>query len=63
MPRANPTPWGYWLFVASRLGIGPASFWRLSLREWRLLAGPGNPAAMTREAFQQLAARFPDDIT
>lgn len=39
----------------------PAEFWRLSLREWRVLAAPAE-AALTRADFDALAARFPDSI-
>lgn len=40
----------------------PAEFWRLSLREWRVLAAPPAEVALTRTAFDALAARFPDSI-
>lgn len=52
-------PWGALLAAAARLGIPPAAFWRLSLREWRLLADAETPA-MRPEDLRELAAKFPD---
>lgn len=63
MKKADATPWTHWLFAASRLGVPPAAFWALSLREWRALAEPADAGALTRAAFQELATRFPDDMT
>lgn len=55
-------PWGEMLRLAAGLGIGPAAFWRLSLREWRLLtARPPGPEAMGRDAFERLAEAWPDE--
>lgn len=56
----TPAPWGAWLSAALRLGLAPAAFWRLSLREWRLLTAPGPAAPMTRADLAALAQRFPD---
>lgn len=47
---------------AARAGVTPAAFWRLSLKEWRLLTeapGPGLPLA--RREFEQMAEAWPDD--
>jgi uncharacterized phage protein (TIGR02216 family) len=56
------TPWGEMLRSAARLGVEPESFWRLSLREWRMLtARPGEPAPMRREDLWRLAEAWPDD--
>jgi uncharacterized phage protein (TIGR02216 family) len=60
--QPEPTPWRALLAAAQRLGVTPAEFWRLSLREWRALAAPSAEAALTRAAFDALAARFPDSI-
>lgn len=44
-----------------RLGLAPAVFWDLTPAELMLLAGEdGAPRAITRAAFEELAARFPD---
>ena len=41
--------------------IPPYRFWALSLREWRALtASPPGAAPLSRDAFEALAARFPD---
>jgi len=56
------TPWGEMLRSAARLGVEPESFWRLSLREWRMLtARPGEPAPMRREDLMRMAEAWPDD--
>lgn len=49
------------LALALRLGLPPAAFWRLSVREWRALASPAQ-AAMSRAAFEALAQKFPDEM-
>lgn len=44
-----------------RLGLAPKVFWDLTPAELMLLAGEGEaPQGMTRVAFADLAARFPD---
>jgi uncharacterized phage protein (TIGR02216 family) len=56
------TPWGEMLRTAAGLGIRPASFWRLSLREWWMLtARPAGPAPMARDVFERLAEAWPDE--
>lgn len=42
------------------MGIAPAEFWRLSLKEWRALVSPAHET-LTRAAFDALARRFPDE--
>lgn len=42
------------------LGLSPEMFWRLSPAELLLMLGPGAAPPMTRAAFEDLAARFPD---
>jgi uncharacterized phage protein (TIGR02216 family) len=50
------------LRLAAGLGVDPAAFWRLSLREWRLVtARPSGPEAMGRGAFERLAEAWPDE--
>lgn len=61
MNQPEPIPWARWLFAAIRLGVPPAAFWRLSLREWRALAEPLADDSLDQPAFQALAARYPDE--
>jgi len=53
--------WGAMMRAAGRLGLGPESFWRLSLKEWRWLTGVGEVAAMGRDELERLAERWPDE--
>lgn len=53
------TPWAEWLRAgALAFGLKPAEFWRLSLAEWRALAGGGG-APSARE-LAALMRRHPD---
>jgi len=56
------TPWGALLALGVQLGVAPAAFWRLSLREWRALTTPVNSQILPRGAFEALAAQFPDEV-
>ena len=54
--------WGEMLRAAVRLGIGPEGFWRLSLREWRMLTErPGGAEPLGRLDFERMAEAWPDD--
>lgn len=54
--------WGEMLRTAAGVGIMPAAFWLLSLREWRMLtARPSGPEPMGRGAFERLAEAWPDE--
>ena len=56
------TPWGEMLRTAAILGVGPEGFWRLSLREWRMLTERADGGApMGREDLMRMAERWPDD--
>lgn len=48
------------LRAAERFGVTPEGFWRLSLREWRMLTAPPEQAAMSRGELERLAERWPD---
>ncbi|HYD46337.1 MAG TPA: phage tail assembly chaperone [Phenylobacterium sp.] len=52
--------WAGLLRAALALGVTPEAFWRLSLAEWRAVAGEAAPAT-TRAAFEALAALHPDE--
>ena len=55
-------PWGEMLRLAAGLGVGPEAFWRLSLKEWRLLTErPAGVALLGRNEFEQMAEAWPDD--
>lgn len=52
-------PWGEMMRAALAAGVAPDAFWRLSLREWRWLAGvtrvgPG------RADLEEMMRRYPD---
>jgi len=54
--------WGDMLRLAARVGIPPVAFWRLSLKEWRMLtASPAVAGPMGRAAFERLREAWPDD--
>ena len=56
------TPWQEMLRAASAAGVSPEAFWRLSLREWRILVGtPETSTPMGRREFERLAEAWPDD--
>ena len=55
-------PWGAMMRLAARAGVGPEAFWRLSVREWRLLAEtPAALAPLGRREFERMAEAWPDD--
>ncbi len=54
--------WGEMLRLAARSGVPPEGFWRLSLREWRMLTErPGGGAPMGRSDFERMAEAWPDE--
>ncbi|WP_395650076.1 phage tail assembly chaperone [Brevundimonas sp.] len=57
------TPWAAMLGEAVRLGVMPEAFWRLSVREWRMLTErPGAGAgALGRDGLERLAQAWPDE--
>jgi len=57
---AEATPWLKLLAVAQQLGLAPAPFWRLSLKEWRALVAPANDV-LTRSGLEALLQLFPDE--
>lgn len=53
--------WAEMLQAGVRMGVAPEAFWRLSLREWRMLAtGVAQDGPLGRAAFEQLAGQWPD---
>jgi uncharacterized phage protein (TIGR02216 family) len=59
---SEATPWAVMLGAAARVGVAPSTFWRLSLKEWRALISKQPALALSRGAFEMLAARFPDTL-
>lgn len=49
--------------AVERFGVTPEGFWRLSLKEWRMLTAAPEQAAMSRGELEQLAERWPDGET
>lgn len=48
--------------AAARMGVGPERFWRLSLKEWRMLtAGPAQAAPLERAELERMREMWPDD--
>lgn len=47
--------------AVDRFDLSPPEFWRMSLREWRMLTGPGEPAAMKRIDLERLVQQWPDE--
>jgi uncharacterized phage protein (TIGR02216 family) len=48
--------------TAAMLGVGPESFWRLSLKEWRILTQrAASKAPMGREELMRMAEAWPDE--
>ena len=44
------------------MGVGPEGFWRLSLKEWRMLtAGPVQVAPLGRSELERMREMWPDD--
>lgn len=57
------TPWTEMLQAAARMGVGPEGFWRLSLKEWRMLtARPVQAAPLGRSQLERMHARWPDKV-
>ncbi|ALL12582.1 phage tail assembly chaperone [Caulobacter henricii] len=57
------TGWSQALRLAVSLQIPPEAFWRLSLREWRMLTATAPAPGLTRPGLEALMARFPDEET
>ena len=56
------TPWGEMLRTAALLGVAPEAFWRLSLKEWRMLtAGPVQAAPLGRNELEAMVGLWPDE--
>lgn len=54
--------WNEMLRAAALVGIPPAQFWKLSLREWRALTTPSGPP-LPRTQFDLMMKTSPDERT
>jgi len=55
------TAWGSMLRVAATLGVGPEAFWRLSLKEWRMLTAPSAAGRrIARRDLDEMIRAWPD---
>jgi uncharacterized phage protein (TIGR02216 family) len=43
-----------------RLRLSPATFWQMSLAEWRAMLSPFAPRALARRELETLMQRYPD---
>lgn len=54
--------WGEMVRVGLRLGVSVEGFWRLSVREWRMLVeGSGVEGPLGRGELEELMRRWPDE--
>lgn len=53
-------PWGRLLQAGLRLGLTPEAFWKLSLREWRLITAKKSDSGFGKKDLSRLIAAFPD---
>jgi len=53
--------WSQALQQAAAMGIAPAAFWRLSLREWRALTTPVHGTPLRRAEFLDLLRQHEKD--
>lgn len=61
MRPPSATPWGQMLQRAVMLGVGPEAFWRLSLKEWRMLTQrPDEAVPLGRGQLEAMSRRWPD---
>jgi uncharacterized phage protein (TIGR02216 family) len=51
-------PWSALLAAAMRMAIAPEVFWRVSLKEWRLITSDSD--ALGRVELAALAKQYPD---
>lgn len=49
------------LRTAVALGVQPEAFWRLSLKEWRMLTERAGAPTLERGGLEALMARWPDE--
>lgn len=60
MSRADPG-WAAMLRLALAMGLAPDTFWRLSLREWRMLTELAAGSSLGRAELERMAEIWPDE--
>jgi len=55
--------WGAMLRAAVAMGLSPEAFWRLSLKEWRMLTLRAEPGALGRRDLDEMMRAWPDDYS
>ncbi len=53
--------WAAMLRLALAMGLAPEAFWRLSLREWRMLTAPAAGPSLGRAELERMAEVWPDE--
>ncbi len=53
--------WAGMLRAAVAMGISPEAFWRLSVREWRMLTVARGPRPMGRHDLDEMMRAWPDN--
>lgn len=53
--------WAGMLRLSLTMGLAPEAFWRLSLREWRMLTERAAGSSMTRAELERMAEAWPDE--
>lgn len=62
MKTAPKTDWAGMMRTAAMLGAGPEGFWRLSVREWRMLTARAEAAGpLGRGEMGAMMERWPDE--
>lgn len=54
------TPWADLVQAALKLGLKPAEFWQLSLREWNAITREKKRSGFRRSDLSRLISAFPD---
>ena len=60
MTETTRVPWAEMLQTALRMGVRPADFWALSLREWQAICGRAKKCSFRKSDLSALISAFPD---
>ena len=53
--------WAAMLRLGLAMGLAPEAFWKLSLREWRMLTEPAAGSSLGRAELERMAEAWPDE--